>query len=188
MAESSTWVTLADLRSIGFENGIGSCAGQGMMNAVKASADKVGWMVVGCDMVKNGMEDDEGDRITRDLFNDVHKYLAYNPKRLYYGGFSGGAMRSYRLSYLMKDKCSGILAFGGWLGGKEFHKKPYQRNMRIAMVNGASDSSAKGWEADDTRALKSKQCTVKVFRFEGGHQLPAVETVDKAINWLNAGS
>lgn len=158
------------------------------MVTVRLAELYTGLLASACDMVKNGMEDDEGDRITRDLFNDVHKYLAYNPKRLYYGGFSGGAMRSYRLSYLMKDKCSGILAFGGWLGGKDFHKKPYQRNMRIAMVNGASDSSAKGWEADDTRALKSKQCTVKVFRFEGGHQLPAVETVDKAINWLDAGS
>lgn len=87
------------------------------MVTVRLAELYTGLLASACDMVKNGMEDDEGDRITRDLFNDVHKYLAYNPKRLYYGGFSGGAMRSYRLSYLMKDKCSGILAFGGWLGG-----------------------------------------------------------------------
>ena len=159
--------------------------GRGMMNAVKASADKVGWMVVGCDVLKNDMSDKDGDRISKDLLDDIHKCLSYNRKRFYYGGFSGGAMRSYRLSYMMKDRCCGILAFGGWLGGKELQKEPYQRNMSVAMVNGSSDKAAMSWELQDSKVLRGKQCRVKVFHFDGGHQVPGLDTIDKAIRWLD---
>jgi len=158
--------------------------GKGMMNHVKASANEVGWMVIGCDKLKNNMTEAEQTPMEKDLMNDIRKFIPYDVNRLYYGGMSGGAWRAYRMTCRFKDKCAGVLAFGGWLGGAEDQKKPYQRKMSIAMLNGNDDKGASCWEEQDKAALERRKCKVKIFKFPGGHVMAPKEVIDKAVAWM----
>jgi hypothetical protein len=159
--------------------------GRGMMNFARAAANKLGWMVVGADRLRNGMDEKEAAAIERDLMADVRTQVTYDRRRLFYGGFSGGAMRAYLLTMVQRDRCAGILAFGGWLGGREKQAMPFQRRMRVAIVNGASDAGARTWEDQDRDALRRKQCEVRIFHFPGGHALPPPDILDQALEWLN---
>ena len=159
--------------------------GRGMMNQVRGSANKVGWMVIGCDTLKNGMESEESIPIEKEFLQDLHTFVPYDPTRLYYGGFSGGASRAYDMTYLFRDKCAGILAFGGWLGGREAQGKPFQKNMAVAMLNGEGDQGARGWEDSDKEVLKHRHCQVKTFHFPGGHGVAPRELIDEAIAWMD---
>jgi hypothetical protein len=158
--------------------------GLGMLNQVRASANQVGWIVIGCDSLKNGMKDEESSPIEKDLMDDIRKLIPYDRTRLYYGGFSGGALRGYGLTVDFRDRCAGILAFGGWLGGPEGAKRPFQKRMAVAIVNGDKDEGAESWRPMDKAALEKRRCVVKVFRFPGGHTVAPPDVIDEAVNWL----
>lgn len=160
--------------------------GRGMMNQVRASANKVGWMVIGCDRLKNGMNGDEEIAIQTEFLADVRKFIPYDPARLYYGGFSGGAMRGYHMTHEHKDRCAGILAFGGWLGMDDKITQPFQKKMAVAMVNGEGDKGALAYEDRDRGVLRHRNCDVKIFHFPGGHGVAPVEVIDEAIAWMDS--
>lgn len=159
--------------------------GNGMMSQVRASANKVGWMVLGCDTLKNGMKAEDELPIEEELMRDIRELVPHDPARLYYGGFSGGAQRAYQMTHLFTDPCAGILAFGGWLGGGEEQKKSFQRGMAVAMVNGDGDKGASSWEESDKTILKRRGCKVTVFHFPGGHEVAPPAIIDTAIAWLD---
>jgi hypothetical protein len=159
--------------------------GRDMVNRMRASANRLGWMVIGCDRLRNGMDIREVLPIERDLMRDLRAFIPYDRTRLYYGGFSGGACRAYRMTWRFRDRCAGILAFGGWLGGSKAQKSPFQQGMAIAMVNGDSDTGVRKWEESDTDVLVRLQCKVRVFHFPGGHAVAPRQVIDEAIAWLD---
>ncbi len=159
--------------------------GRDMVNRMRASANKVGWMVIGCDRLRNGMDIREVLPIERALMRDLRAFIPYDRTRLYYGGFSGGACRAYRMTWRFRDRCAGILACGGWLGGSKAQKSPFQQGMAVAMVNGDSDTGVRKWEEPDTDVLMRLQCRVRVFHFPGGHAVAPRQVLDEAIAWLD---
>lgn len=160
--------------------------GRGMMERVRSSANKVGWLVIGCDALKNDMPDDEGLAIEKELIQELRAFIPYDPARLYYGGFSGGGSRAYHMTHHFSEPCAGILALGAWLGGSANQKSPFQRDMAVAMVNGDNDRGATAWEASDKNVLEGQRgCRVKVFHFPGGHAVPPRGVIDQAIAWLD---
>ncbi len=159
--------------------------GRGIMNAVKSSAHKSGWLVIGCDRIKNGMSDEESIALENELLEDFHEYIPYDPDRLYYGGFSGGAWVAYFMTVRHKDRARGILAFGGWLGGEEMRKAPFQKRLSVAIVNGDGDAAANSHAGSDKKALEMRKCEVKIFKFPGGHAIAPAPVVDEAIQWLD---
>ena len=74
-----------------------------------------------------------------------------------------------------------------WLGGTKYHDKPYPA-MRVAMVNGHKDRGVNRVSPLVKKALEARGSTVKIFPFEGGHQLADVVTQIKAMTWLIEGS
>ena len=159
--------------------------GKQMVNAMKDSAEKAGWLLIGCDKLKNGMSDDRlQQKMEDEVLADIFGKLPYNPKRIYFAGFSGGAMRSYELSARRKEKFAGIIAYGGWLGGQENQRKPFCNGMAVAQVNGEKDAAANSWADRDADALKKRKCRVKKFSFPGAHALPPADVTDKSIAWL----
>ncbi|GAA3617235.1 sialate O-acetylesterase [Flavivirga amylovorans] len=159
--------------------------GLGILNKMKASVEKMGWILVGCDMLKNGMKNHSLEQKMEDeLLNAIFKNIPHNTSRVYLSGFSGGAMRSYQLTTRRNEKFAGILAYGGWLGGDTYQDKPYQKGMRIAQVNGIKDMGANKWKDIDAKTLKKHQCTVKHFSHEGGHQVAPESVSTMAMEWL----
>ncbi len=163
--------------------------GKGQLDATKSSAEKAGWIVVGCDKVKNGMEEGELRKeaimIEDAILAEVQASIPHDKDRVYLSGFSGGAMQSYRLTARRPDiKFAGVLAFGGWLGGPDYQKLDFPKGLAVAMINGDQDKNANSWVEPDSKVLKRKHWKTEYFSFPGGHTMPSPDVIDKAIEWI----
>jgi predicted esterase len=163
--------------------------GHAQLNAMKPSAEKHGWIVVGCDKLKNGMG--KGDlrkeaiKIEDAIIADVQASVPHDTTHVYLSGMSGGAMRSYRLAARRRDvKFAGILAFGGWMGGAEHQQQGYPKGMAVAMINGDTDKNANFWVEGDSKVLKKYKWKVQYFSFPGGHTMAPPDVINKAIEWI----
>jgi hypothetical protein len=158
--------------------------GRGMVNNLRSSMAGVGWICVGVDKLRNGMEAELKIEMEDEVLPEILKQIPHT--RLYYAGMSGGAMRCFQIAGRRKETVTGILSYGGWLGGSGQHKLklPYCKKMRIAFINGDSDKNANGWIAADSAILRKRQCETEVFHFPGGHVMAPSSITDKAIAWM----
>lgn len=147
------------------------------------AAEELGVIVVSSDSFRNEPDTTKSDAIFRELLPVIEETVAHDPARVFLGGASGGAMRAFGYSYAIDRPWAGILSNGGWLGGEKYHDKPYPR-MRIAMVNGSSDSGSNHWTQRDMKVLEERGCSVNVFAFEGAHQIAPVATQIEVMQWL----
>lgn len=160
--------------------------GKSILRSVLPSASKLGWIVVGVDQLKNGMDEDLENAMESEAFEAIMNQVPHHPRRIYLGGMSGGAMRAYGLTYKYEEApIAGILAMGGWLGGSKYYDKDFRKYMAVAMVNGDSDSGANNYVDRDTDVLEDRRCEVEVFSFSGGHQIAPEDTLDEALAWLD---
>lgn len=151
------------------------------------AAANVGMTVVSLDYFRNTDNDSAKESEMFECFTallpQIEAAVPHDEKRMFMGGVSGGAWRSYHFSALIGRPWAGIFADGGWLGGTKFYNLPYPR-MRVAMVNGDKDIGANQWVDHDTACLQKAGCTVSVHAFEGGHQLAPPSVQEKALRWL----
>ncbi len=162
-------------------------SGMQMVNSMRASAEKAGWVLIGCNDLKNKM-DAKGveSKMESEVLDDIFAVIPHNSGRIYLGGFSGGALRAYNLCARREERTAGIIAFGGWLGGEAYSaRQDYCKYMAVAIVNGDKDKAANGWIAQDKSKLEKSRCTVKHFSFPGGHEIAPAAVVDDVIAWLN---
>lgn len=141
--------------------------------------------LIGCDVFRNGMG--EANHLTRfeEMLGTIKKNIPHDSKKIFLGGTSGGAARSYMYSAISDQaEWAGIYANGGWLGGREFWNRKYREGMRVAMVNGNNDVAAEQWREADTNVLTKRNITVSLHAFEGGHQVPPPSVQTKAFLWL----
>jgi len=156
-----------------------------MIRAMKDSAEKAGWILVGCNKLKNGLEGNElAYQMEDELLDHLYSKLPHDPCRVYLAGFSGGAMRAYEISARRKERIAGIIAYGGWLGGQGYYDLEYCKYMAVAMVNGTNDSGANNWADKDEAVLDDRRCEVKQFSFDGKHQIAPSDVTDECIEWL----
>lgn len=161
--------------------------GKGILEKLKSATEAVGWLLVGCDKLRNGMGDHDLEiEIEDEILTVVLDHVPHDPERIYLGGFSAGAMRAYGITARRTEPYAGVLAFGGWLGGPSYQDEPYRENMSVAMVTGVRDRGASGWVPIDTKTLKQRNCSVKHFAFDGGHSVSPPATTGAAIKWLVA--
>lgn len=158
--------------------------GRGMMKNFMRGSDALGWVLVGCDKLKNGMDDKVGDAIFSDLLPEIEERVDHDPARIYLGGFSGGAMRAYRYTAKFERPWKGVVACGGWLGGEEYFDLAYAKRMAVAIVNGENDRNANSWIDRDSEVLKGRRAKVEVFKFPGGHQVGPPDVMERVMTWL----
>lgn len=159
-------------------------SGKGILGSVKDACEKLGWIGVGCDTFRNNTDEAVLDAKWRNLLPHIEKTVPHNPDLLYLGGFSGGALRAYDYSESTARPWKGVLAFGGWLGGKPTLK--CAPKMAVAIVNGDGDKGANGNIPQDEKVLRSARCNVKTFSFPGGHAIAPPEVIAEALEWLNS--
>jgi predicted esterase len=150
------------------------------------AAEIHGIVMVACSEFYN-TPNDEGDpemlKRFKELLPVIESTVPHDPKRVFMGGNSGGAMRAYNYTAQIERPWAGVYANAGWLGGYEYYDWPYPSGMRIAMVNGNNDH-ANRWLERDGKLLSSKGNTVVVFSFDGGHQSAPPKSRSKALEWL----
>lgn len=149
---------------------------------IEAAAES-GMTLVSFDYFKNNGPKDMHARFA-ELLPQVEAQIPHDPKRLFMGGNSGGAMRSYSYSAEFDRPWAGIFAAGGWLGPRDHFEKLDYPPMRVAMINGDKDRGANFYLDRDMEHLNKEGCTVSVHAFEGGHQMPPVSVQKKAMKWL----
>ncbi len=132
---------------------------------------------------KNDEEDPEMLKRFQELLPIIEATVPHNPKRVFMGGNSGGAMRAYNYTAQIARPWAGVYANAGWLGGYDYYDWPYPSGMRIAMVNGNNDH-ANRWLERDGKLLSSKGNNVVLFSFDGGHQPAPPKSRSKALEWL----
>jgi poly(3-hydroxybutyrate) depolymerase len=151
------------------------------------AASKVGLTLVSLDHFRNTGNDPakEAEMLERftALLPQIEATVPHDETRMFMGGVSGGAWRSYHYSAQVPRPWAGIFACGGWLGGKIFYHLEYPA-MRVAMVNGDKDAPANQYVDPDTACLQRTGSIVSIHAFEGGHQLAPPSVQEKAFRWL----
>ncbi len=150
------------------------------------AAELHGIVTVACAEFYN-TKNDEGDPEMLQRFQEllpiIEATLPHDPKRVFMGGNSGGAMRAYNYTAQIDRPWAGVYANAGWMGGYDYYDWPYPSGMRIAIVNGNNDH-ANRWLERDGKLLSSKGNKVVVFSFDGGHQSAPPKSRSKALEWL----
>ena len=158
--------------------------GQGVLKRHIEAAEKVGFILVSADVFKNNTSFDILDPAFAELLETIKANVTFDPNQIFMGGLSGGGALAYHYSAKFSENWAGIYSNGGWLGGEKFYDLAFPLGMRVAMVNGHKDGGANNWVERDTEALEKRLALVKVFSFEGGHQVADVATQMKAMAWL----
>jgi len=158
--------------------------GKGILGSVKAACEELGWIGVGCDEFKNRVTDAVLDPKWQEVLPAIEKAVPHNEDLLYLGGMSGGAERCYDYAEVTLRPWKGILALGGWMGGKKALGCPPR--IAIARVNGDKDKNARIWEENETPLLKRAGATLKSFSFPGGHEVAPPSVILDAMRWLQA--
>jgi hypothetical protein len=159
-------------------------SGMDILKSVKEACETLGWIAVGCDTFKNDVHEAMLDKMWDEVLPHIEKTVPHDENLLYLGGMSGGALRAYDYSESTARPWKGVLAFGGWLGGKEtLNCAP---KMAVAIVNGDADKNANACMVSDLKVLEKERCKVKSFRFPGDHVIAPPATVLEAMRWLKA--
>lgn len=159
-----------------------SGGGKAILQRFTESCESLGWVGVGCDTFRNGVDDSIQNPLFEALLPVIEKTIAHNPERLYMGGMSGGAMRALQYTAIFDRPWKGIISCGGWLGKK--YDLDYRKGMAVAWVNGDNDKNANGWIGNDTDVLKKRSCKTKAFHFPGGHEIGPPATLTEAMEWV----
>ena len=165
----------------------GGNGGRAIYRYVEAAA-ATGFTIVSFDYFRNTRENETGlseemQKRFPAILPQIEANVPHDPKRMFMGGTSGGAMRAYGNTLLAERPWAGIFAGGGWLGPNSTYRKEYPR-LLVAMVNGDKDRGANHYIDRDTRLLQSNGSIVSVHAFEGGHQMPPPSVMTKAFRWL----
>jgi len=158
--------------------------GRGIMDAFKPVGEAHGWLIVGCDGFRNGLEAEIATEWFSEMLPHIEQSIPHDANELYLGGMSGGAWRAYLYSANFDRPWKGIVACGGWLGGEEYNGIQYRRKMAVAMINGKDDEGANSWVEHDTAELSGRSCKVKLFQFDGGHVVAPPEVLVEAVAWI----
>ncbi len=156
--------------------------GKAILGSVKEACEALGWIGVGCDAFKNNSDEAILDQKWKEVLPHIEKTVMHNKDLLYLGGMSGGALRAYDYSESSARPWKGILAFGGWMGGKQSLNCPPK--MAVAIVNGDSDANANSVIPRDQGVLEKERCKVKTFSFKGGHVIAPPDVTLEAMQWL----
>jgi len=159
-----------------------SGTGYRMMLRHFEAAEKTGMILITLDYFKNHIPDTECFKHFKEMLPQLET-IKHDPKKLYLGGDSGGALLAYRMSAEFDRPWAGIYANGGWL--ERDYTMQVRTGMHIAMVNGHKDRAALNFTKKDTDYLAEKRlCNVALFSFEGAHQLAPTDSQIEVFNWL----
>ena len=153
-----------------------------MVEALRPSAEKYGWVVIGCDTIQNGSNPLDSYRFY-EILMDVRNRIPHDRRETYLAGFSGGGMRAYGFTRTFWNEFAGVIAFGGWIGNYD-DDDWFPSRLAIARLNGSNDTGAIYWGNIDSGYFLSSGCSLRYYLSDGGHQIASPPYVDQAMSWL----
>ena len=159
--------------------------GERILEPVAPAANRYGWIAVGVDKLRNGAMDTRlMMRMEDEVLEDIFRVVLHDPKRVYLGGLSGGAMRAFSLTVRRTEPFAGVLSMGGWLGGTQYAQRKYPKGMAIAMIAGDKDVGVHQWAKHDAAVFNRLAGRVQMFVFPGGHEMAPTGIIRLAIKWF----
>lgn len=161
--------------------------GMSMLRALKDGAEQMGWTLVGCNGLRNKMEEAISEKMETEILDDIFKKLPQQTTRRYLAGFSGGGQRCFTATQKGRHPQSftGIISMGGWMGGVQEYEKKREKDIAVVFLNGDNDENANFWVGNDTKQLKKYDSESIHMTFPGKHQTPPPDAVLKAMKWLD---
>ncbi|HEU0107066.1 MAG TPA: hypothetical protein VFT38_12890 [Vicinamibacteria bacterium] len=144
----------------------------------QAAAERYGWAVVGSNNSRNGIA--VTDIVSR-LWDDTHRRLAIDERRVYMTGFSGGARVASGIALSSRGLVAGVIAFGAGLpNGVQTVK-----DALFVFFGGAGRDDFNLPEMRQLAAdLDAASIPNRLDTWEGGHEWAPPELCTLAVEWL----
>jgi hypothetical protein len=138
-------------------------------------AETMGYIVVGSNNSRNGMQFEEIDRISGIMFRDVEEKMAINKKRIYLAGFSGGARIACLLAF-RSNEIKGVIACSACFDNSVTH----QSNFDFIGISGSEDMNYVEMRQLE-KSMVNWGSNYQFITYEGKHQWPPIETLSRAL-------
>ncbi len=144
----------------------------------QAAAERYGWAVVGSNNSRNGIA--VTDIVSR-LWDDTHRRLAIDERRVYMTGFSGGARVASGIALSSRGLVAGVIAFGAGLpSGVQMVK-----DAPFVFFGGAGRDDFNLPEMRHLAAdLDAAAIPNRLETWDGGHEWAPPELCTLAVEWL----
>jgi dienelactone hydrolase len=148
----------------------------------QAAAEKYGFIVVGSNNSRNGLEAEEIQKILTVFSQDANARFSVDEKRTYAAGFSGGARLAVALALACRTCVAGVIASGA---GFPSSAQP-SASLSFAYFGAVGFDD---FNFGEMRELESKfnesQANYRFETFDGGHEWMNQKVAADALAWLN---
>ena len=146
-------------------------------------AEKYGYILCGSNNSKNGMDVNSAQAIAAETMKDIVLKYSINSKRIYLGGFSGGARVAATIA--MQNNIAGMIGCGAGL-------PPNAQFMNKEMIY-IGLAGKEDFNYVEMRFIKEESHSfpagkAQLLVFDGKHEWPSSEIMEEAFVWISSDS
>lgn len=161
--------------------------GESFYSSICSACNRFNCVVVCSNDFKNNIPVDDYLPKINGTIGDVMMRVNLDEERIYLGGFSGGGMGSYVVSYFKPNFFRGLIINSGAIHS-HLYDEELIREMgieKVALICGTEDNVVScSHMKNDEEWLKKSGIRTLFIEFEGGHQIAPADTYITAIEWL----
>lgn len=149
----------------------------------KEIAEKYGYILIGSNNSKNGIDYQITNQMIDELLNDTYQRLSLDYRRIYLCGFSGGAKVAGNYAFSSNN----INTIIGCSAPQPFLNTFNNSSIKYVAVIGKEDFNY--YDVIEQKSyFESKNIKTFFLEFNGIHQWPPLSTMDDVICWLELNS
>jgi predicted esterase len=143
-------------------------------------AEKYGWILAGSNNTESDGPMSPNIKAMVAMWDDTHRTLPIDPRRVYATGFSGGARASCLLAQ-KTGKVAGVIGCGaGFAEGN-----PPEKNLPFVYFGAVGDKDFNYLEMRELDATLAKlKATHRLAVFDGPHRWPPADVCLRAVEWM----
>ena len=145
----------------------------------KSLAEQYGFVLIGSNVSRNGMQWQQTNDIVKALMDDSQARIKIDPKRIYTSGFSGGSRVASTIA-IANGGIAGVIGCGAGFPGPA---DQVQNKFDYFGMVGVYDFNLPEMQQLD-RALQQKGFTHQLLTFNGKHDWPPVADMQTAMQWI----
>ena len=146
----------------------------------REAAEKYGYIVVGSDNSRNGLDGTALSKFLSALWDDTHRRFSIDERRVYTTGFSGGA----RVAVSLAASCRCVAGVIGNGAGFPSQLKP-AADLPFIYFNAIGIDDYNYSEINALRkSLTEVKLTHRIEKFDGAHQWLTAPVAEEALAWM----
>jgi predicted esterase len=151
----------------------------------RSAAETYRWILASSYNSRSDTQDDPNTPALQAMWNDTHARFAIDPRRVYLGGFSGGARAAFALAFRAPKSIAGVVGCGAGLPDDALPLA----NLPFLYygTSGTRDFNYYEMRALDERLAKAG-APHRVAFFDGGHDWPPAPAAGRAVAWMEIGA